>query len=142
LAGKKEDGTEFALPDTTLDYCNVSDSNYFCSGDSKFDVCDSQFDEPRVTAFQCTTFGVFPTSGWLTWSNFPAKMKQALLNAFPEAAGLEPIILVNPVPLPGDNDSVRDVCIQAGFGNPSRTLGISSPGINVTTTSPGPLTFG
>src|SRR5262249_49276857 len=64
LAGKKEDGTEFTLPDTTLDYCNVSDSNYFCSGDSKFDVCDSQFDEPRVTAFQCTTFGVFPTSGW------------------------------------------------------------------------------
>src|SRR5437868_8307741 len=75
LAGVKDTGASFTIPDTTFDFCGVSQDDLSCGG--TLGLCEGST-LPRSTVFLCTTFlddavldeNGIPDVSWLQYSNF------------------------------------------------------------------------
>jgi slime mold repeat-containing protein len=132
LAGQKADGTPFTIPDTTFDFCGLTDQDLACGG--SLGLCEGTT-IPRATVFSCTTFlpdGVLdeqsiPDSSWLQFSDFLPAVADALKAQFPGVAG-EPFIVSSTdksfTSDPGAGPSTRDVCITGAFIQPSGAIDV------------------
>jgi alpha-acetolactate decarboxylase len=151
LAGQKADGTPFTIPDTTFDFCGLTDQDLACGG--TLGLCQGTT-IPRSTVFSCTTFlvdGVLdeqavPDSSWLQFSDFLPAVATALKAQFPGVAG-EPFIVSSTdksfTSDPGAGPSVRDVCITGAFIQPSGPIDVPAAiGSLQSTTSTASLAIG
>lgn len=143
LAGHKADGSDFSIPDTTIDFCGVPEEVLSCGGTRG--LCELSL--PRQTVFQCTTFFqdglldelAIPDTTWLPYSNFPATIAQALRDAFPGVGG-EPVIASAVEQSFSDrtaspDPSVRELCITGTFVTPTAALDTPSALDGLTTTT-------
>ena len=152
LAGRRDDGSTFEVPDTTLDFCGVQLQDVECGGTTG--LCESNI--PRSLVFLCATFlgnGVLdetavPDADWLKYSNFPPAVAQAIKEAFPSTSG-EPII-VSAIEDSFDNQvgsvtepTSRELCITGAFVEPTTTLGVPAAFSSISiATAPSSTEFG